>query len=65
MNEFINREELSKCVLTKEQMWKALNGKTVKCITVENEGIQLSAVQDIENNKIYLLDRTANCSNEK
>lgn len=57
MSEFLNYKDILKCTMSKEEMWKALNGKTVKCITVGNEGVQLFAVQDIDNNKIYLLDQ--------
>ena len=41
---------------TKEEMWKELCGRTVKCIHTQDGKYQLFAVQDLESKKIYLLD---------
>jgi len=47
--------------MTKPEMWKALSGKTVKCIYTEdkNSGDKdycLFAVQDLDNLNVYILD---------
>jgi hypothetical protein len=42
--------------MTKQEMYLVLSGKNVKCIYTEGEGVGIFAVQDIQDNKVYLLD---------
>lgn len=56
MNDWLTPEELKNVTKTKEKMWDELNGRTVRCLTVKNEGVQLFGVQDVENDRVYLLD---------
>lgn len=51
-----NIEDIKNAVMTKLEMYSALSGKKVKCIYVENEGIGLFAVQDLNDNNVYILD---------
>ncbi len=53
---YFNIEDVKNAVMSKPEMYNALSGKTVKCIYVNNEGIGLFAVQDLQNNKVYILD---------
>jgi hypothetical protein len=53
---FFNYEDIKKAVMTKQEMYSALSDKNVKCIYIESEGIGLFAVQDIKDNKVYLID---------
>ncbi len=48
--------EVFKAAMLKLEIYNALSGKTVKCIYVDNEGMGLFAVQDLQNNKVYILD---------
>lgn len=52
MNEFFKIEDLEKCMMSKEEMWKELDGKTVRCMTTDI----MFGVQDIETRKVYILD---------
>ena len=42
--------------MTKPEMWKALSGKTVKCIYTKDKNCCLFAVQDLDNLNVYILD---------
>ncbi len=43
-------------IYTKKEMVEILNGRTVKCIFVEDDNYNIFGVQDIETKNVYLLD---------
>jgi hypothetical protein len=53
---YFNIDDLKNAIMDKPTMYKNLSGKTVKCIYVENEGIGLLSIQDLKDNKIYIID---------
>ncbi len=55
-NNYFNKEDLTECIKSKKEMWYELNNKTVKCITVTSDNLQIFAVKEIESEKLYILD---------
>jgi len=42
--------------ISKEEMYLALHGREVKCITTQDNGIMLFSMQDLKNGVVYLMD---------
>ena len=51
-----NIKDMNKVVMTKPELYSLLSGKAVKCIYVEDENDGVFLVQDISNQKIYIID---------
>jgi hypothetical protein len=49
-------KDLEKCTKSKEEMWNELNGKTVKCIHVQDGEFHLFSVLDLETKITYIID---------
>jgi hypothetical protein len=48
-------DDLMKCVFSKEDMYKILNGKKVLCSFVEGNGVKMFSVR-LEDESVYILD---------
>jgi hypothetical protein len=57
-NNYFKLSDIESCAMSKEEMWKTLNGKTVKCIHTQDGDFHMFAVQDLESKKVYMLDNS-------